>query len=306
MELHLSMDQLLRWLNTPLFSVGETEVNFMRIVGLILILVISWWAARMIERAVVRLSSGRKKGMSEPALYALGRIMRYAIWIIGSVIGLSFIGFDLGSLAIMGGALGVGIGFGLQNIFSNLISGIIILLEKTLKVGDFVDLESGVMGRVAEINMRYTRIVTNDAVDVLVPNSEFINGRVVNWTFGDSLRRIRVPFGVAYGTDKETVRKVVLDAAATIEDTVEDAAHKTEVWLVSFGESSLDFELLVWVGESGVRSPMKMIAKYLWAIETALSGAEIEIPFPQRDLHVRSGRLEIAMPPGAANGAPTD
>lgn len=295
MTLDLSMDQLLRWLNTPLFSVGETDVNTMRIVGLVLILVVSWWAARIIERGVVRLSAGRKKGMSDSALYALGRIMRYVIWIIGSVIGLSFIGFDLGSLAIMGGALGVGIGFGLQNIFSNLISGIIILLEKTLKVGDFVDLESGVMGRVAEINMRYTRIITNDAVDVLVPNSEFINGRVVNWTFGDSLRRIRVPFGVAYGTNKETVRDVVLAAARAIDDTVEDAAHQTEVWLVSFGESSLDFELLVWVGESGVRAPGRMLAKYLWAVETALSGAAIEIPFPQRDLHVRSGRLEIAM-----------
>ncbi|WP_227816657.1 mechanosensitive ion channel family protein [Nitrogeniibacter aestuarii] len=304
MNLELSLDQLIRWLNTPLFSVGETDVNAMRIVGLVLILILSWWAARMIERTMVRLSSGRKTGMSDSALYALGRIMRYVIWIIGSVIGLSFIGFDLGSLAIMGGALGVGIGFGLQNIFSNLISGIIILLEKTLKVGDFVDLESGVMGRVAEINMRYTRIITNDAVDVLVPNSEFINGRVVNWTFGDSLRRIRVPFGVAYGTDKDMVRDVVLEAARSIEDTVEDATHQTEVWLVSFGESSLDFELLVWVGESGVRAPGRMLAKYLWAVETALSGAQIEIPFPQRDLHVRSGRLEVAMPEPADQGRP--
>lgn len=304
MNLELSLDQLIRWLNTPLFSVGETDVNAMRIVGLVLILILSWWAARMIERTMVRLSSGRKTGMSDSALYALGRIMRYVIWIIGSVIGLSFIGFDLGSLAIMGGALGVGIGFGLQNIFSNLISGIIILLEKTLKVGDFVNLESGVMGRVAEINMRYTRIITNDAVDVLVPNSEFINGRVVNWTFGDSLRRIRVPFGVAYGTDKDTVRDVVLEAARSIEDTVEDATHQTEVWLVSFGESSLDFELLVWVGESGVRAPGRMLAKYLWAVEAALSGAQIEIPFPQRDLHVRSGRLEVAMPEPADQGRP--
>lgn len=120
--------------------------------------------------------------MSDSALYALGRIMRYVIWIIGSVIDLSFIGFDLGSLAVMGGALGVGIGFGLRNIFSNLVSGIIILLEKTLKVGD-----------------------------------------------------------------------------------------------------------------SGVRAPGRMLAKYLWVAETALGGAAIEIPFPQRDLHVRSGRLEIAM-----------
>jgi small-conductance mechanosensitive channel len=221
--------------------------------------------------------------------------MRYIVWIAGSILGLNFIGFDLGSLALMGGAIGVGIGFGLQNIFSNLISGIIILLEKTLKVGDFVDLQSGVMGRVAEINMRYTRITTNDAVDIIVPNSEFINGRVVNWTYGDKLRRVQIPFGVAYGVDKELVRTAGLKAAQQVEFTVEDELHKADVWLVNFGDSSLDFQLVVWVGEAGVSSPARVSAAYLWAIETELRNANIEIPFPQRDLHLRSGRIDVQL-----------
>lgn len=194
---------------------------------------------------------------------------------------------------MIGGALGVGIGFGLQNIFSNFVSGIIILLERILKVGDFVDLQSGVMGRVSEINMRYTRITTNDAVDIIVPNSEFINGRVINWTLGDMTRRVHIPFGVAYGTDKELVRSCALKAASQLPYTIEDEDHQSDVWLTCFGDSSLNFELVVWVGIEGVRAPSKVLAKYLWAIETELGLAGVEIPFPQRDLHVRSGTIDV-------------
>ncbi|HRA82632.1 MAG TPA: mechanosensitive ion channel [Thauera sp.] len=277
-------------------TIGETEVTSERIFGLVVILLLSWWGALAVERGIQRISRSRAgKSMSEPGVYALGRILRYLIWILGSIIGLNFIGFDLGSLALMGGAIGVGIGFGLQNIFSNLISGVIILLEKTLKVGDFVDLQSGVMGRVTEINMRYTRITTNDAVDVIVPNSEFINGRVVNWTYGEQYRRMHIPFGVAYGTDKDKVREAGLAAARDVEFTVEDGTYRAEVWLVSLGESSLDFELVVWVGIAGVRSPGRVAATYLWAVETELRKAGIEIPFPQRDLHMRSGRIEVQL-----------
>ena len=120
---------------------------------------------------------------------------------------LNYVGIDLSSIALVGGAVAFGLGFGLQNVFSNFISGIIILLEGGLRVGDFVDLESGVRGHVREIAMRYTRVTTNDAIDVLVPNSEFINGRVINWTFDATYRRMRIPFGVAYGTPKEQVQR---------------------------------------------------------------------------------------------------
>lgn len=149
------------------------------------------------------------------------------------------------------------------------------------------------MGRVSEINMRYTRITTNDAVDIIVPNSEFINGRVVNWTFGEMLRRMHIPFGVAYGTEKEAVREAALKAAKSVSFTMEDASHLTDVWLISLGDSSLNFELIVWVGLDGVRTPALVHAKYLWAIESALREANIEIPFPQRDLHLRGGSLDI-------------
>jgi small-conductance mechanosensitive channel len=287
---------LLKLLNQTWFTIGDTAINLERVVGLVLILIFCWWLAQFIEHTIQRISKSRAvKSMSESGVYALGRIVRYLIWIVGSIVGLNFIGFDLGSLVLMGGAIGVGVGFGLQNIFSNLMSGVIILLEKTLKVGDFVDLQSGVMGKVSEINMRYTRITTNDAVDVIVPNSEFINGRVINWTYGNQWRRMHIPFGVAYGTDKEKVKEAGLAAAKSVDFTLEDDTHRTEVWLVAMGDSSLNFELVVWIGLSGVRAPARVSAIYLWAIETELKRMGIEIPFPQRDLHMRSGRLEVEL-----------
>lgn len=292
---------MLELIDVSWFTLGDTPVNAKRVFGFVLILLLSWWVAIMIERSIQRMSSKRRGAhMSEHGIYAMGRIVRYIIWIAGSIIGLHFIGFDMASLTLMGGALGVGIGFGLQNIFSNLISGVIILLEKTLKVGDFVDLQSGVMGRVTEINMRYTRITSNDAVDIIVPNSEFINGRVVNWTYGEQLRRVHIPFGVAYGTDKDQVKAAALAAARAVPFTNEDDQHHADVWLTSLGDSSLNFELVVWVGIEGVRSPGRVHAAYLWEIESQLRLAGIEIPFPQRDLNMRSGKLRVELINGAS------
>ncbi|MGB4813008.1 MAG: mechanosensitive ion channel domain-containing protein [Methylophilaceae bacterium] len=295
-----SSDNIQHWLalifNKEWFYLGSTSITLSKVIGLIIILLLANWFAKFIEKLIHRIANSKAgDSLNASSIYALSHITRYIILFIGIIFGLSFIGFDLSSLAILGGALGVGIGFGLQNIFNNLVSGIIILLEQTLKVGDFVDLQSGVMGHVSEINMRYTRITTNDEVDIIVPNSEFINGRVINWTLGNINRRMHIPFGVAYGTDKELVKQCVLSAAASIPYTIEDDKKQSEVWLINFGESSLDFELVVWVGTEGVRAPAKVHAKYLWAIETELSKAGIEIPFPQRDLHVKSGQLNVKL-----------
>lgn len=280
----------------PLFSIGATQINMMRLVGLGVILLFAWWVSYTLERALVRLTKrAATDRMSESGMYALGRIVRYLLWILGSVLGLNFLGFDLASLAVVGGAVGIGVGLGLQNVVSNFVSGIIILLEKTLKVGDFVDLQSGVMGRVAEINLRYTRVTTNDSVDIIVPNSEFTGGRVINWTFGEDFRRIHIPFGVAYGTDKSLVREAGIAAANSVEGTVTTAGREPDVWLVQFGDSSLNFELVVWVGLASVSSPGRTQARYLWAIEDELRRRGIEIPFPQRDLHVCSGKLAVTL-----------
>ncbi len=295
-SLNSIFNALNNWGSITLFTLGTSQVSMYRIFGLVFMLVFVWWISVLIERTVPRIASrGNVTRLSKSGVYALSRILRYLVWIVGTTIGLAWLGFDLRSLALVGGAIGVGIGFGLQNIFSNFISGIIILVEQTLKVGDFVDLQSGVVGTVTEISMRYTRVTTNDSVDIIVPNSEFINGRVTNWTLDEAVRRIHIPFGVAYGTDKELVREAGIAAALSVEGTVNEERRKVDVWLVQFGDSSLNFELVVWVAKKLMTSPGSTNARYLWAIETELGKRGIEIPFPQRDLHVRSGQLNVML-----------
>jgi len=282
------------WISYPLISLGNVEITLARIFWLLLIIIAAWWGSSALEKGLCRLALRNSKlSAASPTVYVWARVLRYTVWILGTVIGLNSMGFSLTNFALIGGAIGVGIGFGLQTIFSNLISGIILLIEKTLKIGDFVDLQSGVRGHVREIGLRYTRINTNDEVDIIIPNSEFINGRVVNWTFDSRLRRMRIGFGVAYGSDKNTVRDAALKAARSVESTYEDTLHKADVWLVGMGESSLDFMLVVWVGQNFVSRPANTEARYLWAIHDELLAAGLNIPFPQRDLHVRSGILDV-------------
>ncbi|MDH3320384.1 MAG: mechanosensitive ion channel [Betaproteobacteria bacterium] len=284
------------WMSVPWFTLGDTPVSASRLLGLVVILVAVWWLASLLESGIRRVATQRSgHAQSAPSVYMWSRVLRYTVWIVGTLVGLSYIGFDMTSFALFGGAIGVGIGFGLQNIFSNFISGIIILLERTLKVGDFVDLQSGVRGSVREIGMRFTRITTNDEVDIIVPNSEFINGRVTNWTFETRFRRIHVPFGVAYGSDKTKVRAAALRAAQRVKGTVAEAGREPDAWLVGFGDSSLNFELVVWVGPDLITRPGRTEAAFMWAIEDELRAEGIEIPFPQRDLHVRSGTLNVKM-----------
>jgi len=292
---------LREWLSVPWFTLGDTPVSAGRLLGLAVIVVAVWWLASLLESGIRRVALQRAGGApSAPSVYMWSRVLRYTVWIVGTLVGLSYLGFDMTSFALFGGAIGVGIGFGLQNIFSNFISGIIILLERTLKVGDFVDLQSGVRGHVREIGMRFTRITTNDEVDILVPNAEFINGRVTNWTYENRLRRMRVPFGVAYGSDKTRVREAALRAAQRVKGTVIEPGREPDAWLVGFGDSSLKFELVVWVGPDLITRPGRTEAAFLWAIEDELRKGGIEIPFPQRDLHVRSGTLSVKMESTAA------
>ena len=275
-------------MNSPLFAIGSTDVSTLGLIRIAAVIVAALIVSRIVRAALDRVSA-RLPGMNRAAIYTIGRILHYLIIAVGVMIGFSTIGIDFTNLAVVLGALGIGIGFGLQPVVTNFFAGLLILFEQPLKVGDFVELESGVHGEVREIRMRATRITTNDNVDILVPNSEFVNGRVTNWTLDEAHRRIRIKFGVAYGTDKELVRRVVLEAAQEVEHTLKGVPKRvTQVWLVGFGDSSLDFELVVWLTSTAVVRPSAVSAAYYWAIHTALTDNNIEIPFPQRDLHLRS------------------
>lgn len=295
--LHDAWKETLEIAKDPLFSIGKTDFTLFRLLGLLLIIMVVWQIAKITKRSITRLNSDT----TNPAVYLLSRLAGYFVWIIGTLIGLNFVGFELSSFAFLGGAVGLGLGFGLQNILSNFVAGIIILFEKSLKVGDTVELQSSTIGKVAEINLRYTRITTPDAIDILIPNSEFINGRVVNWTFADPIRRIHVPFSVAYGTDKELVREAGIAAAMNISTTINDDAHQSDVWLVRMGDNALEFELVVWINQNTVKIHGTIQANYVWALETELSKRGIVVPFPQRDLYLKNSRITVSLDKPAQN-----
>ncbi|MEO8385078.1 MAG: mechanosensitive ion channel domain-containing protein, partial [Betaproteobacteria bacterium] len=277
-------------LGYKLFHIGAKVVSVGDFAGAFAIVIGIWWLASLLERSLIRVTRNyADESWKIARIHMLSRLMRYGMWIVGTIVGLAFVGIDLTSITLLGSAFAVGLGFGLQNIFSHLVSGIIVLLERSLKVGDFVDLQSGVRGTVREIGMRFTRVTTNDSLDILVPNSEFVNGRVANWTLDDSHRRMRVPFGVSYGTPKELVREAGIAAAKTVAGIVEEGRMKSTVWLVSYGDSSMNYELVIWADQALTSSPASTHAKLMWALDTELRARDIEIPFPQRDLNIRSG-----------------
>jgi len=275
--------------DVTLFSVGEAPVTGGDILRALIILIIAFLLSRGVRHAINRVSRSESAG-TQASLYTVGRLTHYAIIISALFIALTSIGLDFSNLALIAGALGVGIGFGLQSIVSNFVSGLIILFEQSLRVGDYIELDTGLTGTVKAINVRSTLINTNDNIDIVVPNSEFVTTRLTNWTLGERILRIRIPFGVAYGSDKELVRKAAMEAAAEVQYTLTHIrGREPAVWLVEFGDSSLNFLLLVWVNMQGARRPTRSRAAYLWALETKLGEYGIEIPFPQRDLNLRRG-----------------
>jgi len=280
--------------DTTLFSVKETPVTLGDIVRGIIILIIGWLLSRGIRFAINRV--GRKESVgTQASLYTISRLTHYTIIIVAALIALSSIGLSFTNIAIIAGALSVGIGFGLQSIVNNFVSGLIILFERTLRVGDYIELDTGLTGTVKAINVRSTLINTNDNIDIVVPNSEFVSTKLTNWTLGEHILRVRIPFGVAYGSDKEVVRKAAIEACEGVPYTLTHMrGREPDVWLVEYGDNSLNFLLLVWVNRQGARRPTRTRAAYLWALEDKLSEYGIEIPFPQRDLHLRSGWLPQA------------
>ena len=271
-----------------LFNLGGSAVTIGGVVTGAVIIVFAFGVSRLVSRALCRVRE-RSPQKSTAALYLLEKLAGYGLIVLGVISGLSAAGLNLSSLAVFAGALGIGIGLGLQGVVKEFVSGLFLIYDRMVSVGDYVELETGVRGAITEIGPRATRIRTNDNVNIIVPNSAFIEDRVTNWTLKGDTRRIHVPFSVAYGADRGRVRDAVLAAARASPFTLpETEARKSQVWLVAFGESGLDFELLVWPTPSAVKRPAGMHAAYTWLIADALDAAGIEVPFPQTDIRLRS------------------
>ncbi|WP_133499261.1 mechanosensitive ion channel family protein [Cognatilysobacter terrigena] len=275
------------FLDYELVRVAGLDLTVGDLASAILLLMVFFALSRFVGRALTRY--GEREGANAASIYTVSRVLRYALLFVGVLVALEVAGIPVSKFTLFAGAIGVGLGFGLQAIFNNFLSGLILLFDRSIKIGDFVELESGVHGVVRDIKIRATRISTNDNLNILVPNAEFVSGRVVNWTLLEASRRMRIPFGVAYGTDKETVKKAALEAACEVPFTLaKDGPRGPQVWLVEFGESRLEFQLIVWLNAEATRRPSAVKAAYNWALHTALQRYGIDIPFPQRDLHVRS------------------
>ncbi len=275
-------------LNYPVFTLGARSLTLGLIGKFLLlfggmILLVRLFTRVFLTRALARTSM-------EPSLqFAITRIAGYCLIILGGYVVLNFVGVELSSLAVFAGAIGVGLGFGLQNITNNFISGIIILAERPIKLGDRVEVAT-VAGRVTKISLRSTTVVTNDNISIIVPNSEFITQTVTNWSHSDPRVRIRIPFGVAYGTDTDKLNEVIMSVAAADPAVLKEPAPA--LFFDNFGDSSLNFELAVWTQDLA-SSPRRFRSQINYAIDRALREAKIEIPFPQRDLHIRSGTLNV-------------
>lgn len=267
-----------------LFKIGDTPVTALSLIRLLLIIFIGLKLAKALSKLVIKV--GNKNGRASSGIYTISRLVQYVIISASIILGLSSIGIDFTKLAFLAGALSIGIGFGLQSIVNNFVSGLILLFERSLRVGDIIQLANGHIGRVKEINVRSTLVNTADNVDLIVPNAELLNNQLVNLTLKEQYTRMHVPFGVAYGTNKELVKEAALAAAEQVDFVMKN--NPIDVWLVNFGDSSLDFELVVWVNMNKVKVAGSAKPVFLWYIETELAKRNIEIPFPQRDLHVRS------------------
>ena len=269
-------------------GLGGLHITVGSMLGALLLFLVFVLATIALKRLLRRYGE-RNQHVNQSSLYTVERLLHYLLLVVGLLWALGFAGIPIARMTVFFGALGVGLGFGLQAIFNNFVSGLILLFDRSLKVGDFVDLASGVHGHVREIRIRATLITTNDEIDILVPNSEFVTGRVVNWTLREVARRQKIPFRVPYGTDKDVVKKAALEAAAAVPFTLTmEGPREPLVWLTGFGESSLDFSLVVWLNAEATRRVGRVFSAYNWALHTALERHGIEIPLPQRDVHVRS------------------
>ncbi len=270
------------FMNFKLFEINKTAITLSSVLMFLVVIAVFAVTSRLLQR-VLRAQIFSRLRIDEGIQYTLIRISHYVIMVIGAVVAFQFIGIDLTGLAIIVGFLSVGIGFGLQNITSNFVAGLILLFERPIKVGDRV-MVGDQEGDVVEIKMRSTTIRTLNNIAVIVPNSEFVSSRLENWSYGDQKLRVDIDVGVSYGSDLETVmhslREVAAEHPEVLKNPAPDVLHR------GFGDSAWNMRLRVWL-EHPRRHP-EVHSDINCAIVRKFQQRGVEIPFPQRDLHVRS------------------
>jgi len=272
----------------PLGKVSYSVLDLLILLGLFTALIIAARTVKKLLRSRVLRFTGLSRGSQE----TVAQIATYGIIFFGTMVVLQLWGLDLSSLTIFASVLGVGIGLGLQGIAKEFISGLVLIFERPIKVGDFVNV-GDLMGTVERISVRSTEIRTLDEVSIIIPNSRFLEGEVVNWTHHSPVSRLKLPVSVAYGSNLTIVRCALIDAAKEHADVLSEPAPR--VLFEGLGESGLNFNLMVWIAEPPKQFRIK--SDLYFRIEAILRHRHIEIPFPQQDLHVRSGSLPLEVSP---------
>ncbi len=284
-SISIFLQQIGDFLSKPIFTSSDSKFS----IGMILYLVVGSWLIIFVSKLLSRYVVERllkRYGTGEGVSHAIGSIFRYIFIFIGLIVVIQATGIDLSALTVLAGALGVGIGFGLQNVTNNFISGIIILFERPIKVGDRVELPelNNLTGDVINISARSTTINTNDNITIVVPNSKFVSDTVINWSYNDGNVRVSIPVGVAYKEDPEVIREILVDVAKAHPGVL--TKPEPDVLFDEYGDSSLNFLLRIYTNRYS-RTPRILKSELYFAIFRKFKEKGIEIPFPQRDVYIK-------------------
>ncbi len=278
------MDMIRGFLDVKLFTVENTPVNLWTLVYLMVLLVLLFYMSRkmkkwLVEKVLIRSS------LEMGARQAIATIIRYFVIVVGVIIILQTAGINLTALHVLAGTVGIGVGFGLQNIASNFVSGLIILFERPIRIGDRIEV-GNVQGDVSAINTRSTTVVTNDNIAIIIPNSKFVTENVVNWSITGSNVRFRVPVSVAYGSDLRQVVALLEGVARGNKDVLDDPPPS--VRFLAFGDNALELELRVWSTTLTHRKAL-LVSDLNFAINEVFQAQGIEVPYPRRDIRILTG-----------------
>jgi len=275
------LDDLLQYLRTPLIVLSGTPVTALTIVVAVAIVLGFRIAAAIVARSIERVFDAR--GLDRGMRFAVGKITRYAFLLVGVFVALGSMGVDISAVMAGGAVLLVGIGFGLQKLAENFISGLLVLIERPVRKGDFID-AGGVLGTVDDIGLRATRVVSRDGVTVIVPNASLITSTVINYSVPTSARRIWIKAHVAYGTDLELVRRALVEIAEAEPLIANEPAP--EVRLERFVDSAIQLALVVWIREA--KDDLIVLSNVNFAIDRAFRRDGIVMPLPQREIRTRA------------------
>ncbi|EDZ62829.1 mechanosensitive ion channel, MscS-like protein [Sulfurimonas gotlandica GD1] len=281
------------YLMSPLFIFNERPISLFSLFKAIALIILGFTIGMLYKRWIARLSR-KWSDLSMMSVRLATNIGYYLIVIIFFMIAISSLGIDMSSISLIAGALSIGIGFGLQTVVSNLIAGIILMFERTIRIGDAIEINDSLHGVVTDMRIRSTTIRTFDNIDVIVPNSSFVQNNVVNWTMEDKIKRLHIPFSVAYDTEVEDVEKAIFDALnkSSLYFIHNDDDRMPRIRMTMMNSSSVDFELLVWIEWNSQLKNVSMKSDFLILIYNALRANNIKIPFPQLDLYIKQSISE--------------